>query len=439
MSNRTRRLKSNISYSLLFKGISVASTLALVSITLNFVNKDQYGLWLVLSSIIGWVNFFDIGLGNGLKTKLTESITDGDLLKAKKYVSTTYLLLFFISLLLLLVFLLLQFFIKWQNLLNAHFMDEGDLRKVAFIVFFSFTFQFVLNTIVTVAASNQNTIIGAVVNCLINVISLFFIFLLTIFVKDGSLEMLAIPMALSPVLVLLTANFLLFNGRFKTIRPSIKFFDSSLLRDIFQLGWKFFIIQMGLILVYNIDNLIITQVFGPTAVTTYNIAYRYFSVVTMLSGIVMTPLWTAFGEAHRTKDYAWIKQTIKKMNLIVCCLGVLACLMALFSNIAYRLWLGSEVNPPILLSWVLAIYTVLNAFRTIYHFYLNGVGVIGLQVLLVVGVGILNVPLGIFMGRLIGLHGVVLATLILSSISFIIEYTQYRKLMSGTAVGIWKS
>ncbi|ULT28915.1 oligosaccharide flippase family protein [Sphingobacterium sp. E70] len=120
--------------------------------------------------------------------------------------------------------------------------------------------------------------------------------------------MLAVPMALSPVIVLLTANFFLFKGRYKSISPSFYSFDSTLLRDIFQLGWKFFVIQLGLILVYNIDNLIITQLFGPTAVTTYNIAYRYFSVITMLSGIVMAPLWTAFGEAYRIEDHAWIKK-----------------------------------------------------------------------------------------------------------------------------------
>ncbi|MDR3011438.1 MAG: hypothetical protein LBV59_26190 [Sphingobacterium sp.] len=438
MSHRTSRLKNNISYSLLFKGLSVLATLALVPITLKFVNKDQYGLWLVLSSIIGWFNFFDIGLGNGLKTKLTESLTDGDVVKAKKYVSTTYLLLLCISLGLFLLFIIGQFFVSWQDILNAHFMTESELKRVAFLIFFSFTFQFVLNTIVTVAAANQNTIIGSIVNLLINCLSLVVIFLLTVYVKTGTLEMLAIPMALSPVLILFSANYFLFKGRYKVIAPNYSFFDSTLLKDIFQLGWKFFIIQLGLILVYNIDNLIITQLFGPDAVTTYNISYRYFSIITMLSGIVMAPLWTAFGEAYRIEDHTWIKSTIKKMQMLVLGLGILACIMAVSSRFAYKLWLGMEIDSPILLSWVLALYTVLNAFRTIYIYYLNGLGIISLQVILVVVVGILNIPLGIFFGHWIGLAGVVLATLILSIISAVIEFVQYQKIVAGTARGIWK-
>ena len=438
MVNRTTRLKSNISYSLIFKGLSVLTTLALVPITLNFVNKDQYGLWLVLSSIIGWFNFFDIGLGNGLKTKLTESLTDRDFVKARKYVSTTYLLLFCISLGLFLLFIVCQFFIRWQDILNAHFMTERELKKVAFVIFFSFTFQFVLNTIITVAASNQNTIVGSVINFLINCLSLLVIFLLTVYVRNGSLEMLALPMALSPVIILFTANFFLFKGRYKSIAPSYSFFDSTLLKDIFQLGWKFFIIQLGLILVYNIDNLIITQLFGPEAVTTYNISYRYFSVITMLSGIVMAPLWTAFGEAYRIQDHNWIQETIKKMHFLVLGLGILACLMAIFSRFAYKIWLGSDIASPIFLSWVLALYTVLNSFRTIYIYYLNGLGIISLQVILVVSVGILNIPLGIFLGNWIGLSGVVLATLILSLMSAVIEFMQYQKVVSETAKGIWK-
>ncbi|ULT28284.1 hypothetical protein KUH03_17845 [Sphingobacterium sp. E70] len=100
--------------------------------------------------------------------------------------------------------------------------------------------------------------------------------------------------------------------------------------------------------------------------------------------------------------------------------------------------MGTEIDSPVLLSWILAIYTVLNAFRTIYIYYLNGLGIISLQVILVVVVGVLNVPLGILFGHWLGLSGVVLATLILSAASAIVEYMQYQKLIAGTAVGIWK-
>lgn len=437
MHKRTLQLKSNIIYSLLFKGLSVLATLCIVPITLNYVDKNQYGVWLVLSSIIGWFSFFDIGLGNGLKTKLTESLTDGELIKARKYISTTYLLMFFISLAISIVFLISQYFIKWSEILNTDILPEETLKKVVFIVFASFSIQFILNVIVTVAAANQNTIIGAIINFLINSITLLIIYILTLAFVNGTLVDLSLPMALTPVGVLIIANIYLFSTKYKDISPRVVFFDVTLLKEIFGLGWKFFIIQLGLILVYNIDNLIIAQLFGPAEVTTYNVAFRYFSIITMLSGIIMAPLWAAFGEANRIKDYQWIRGTIKKLQIVILILALLSFCMAVFAPWVYKFWVGKEIPIPLLLSVVLAIYTVVNAFRTIYIYYMNGVGIITLQVILVGLTGLLNIPLGIFLGKLLGVPGVVLATLILSVISGIVEYIQFRKIISGQATGIW--
>mgnify|MGYP000199442594 FL=1 len=45
----------------------------LIPITINYVNADNYGIWLTVSSIISWMSFFDIGINNGLKNKFAEA------------------------------------------------------------------------------------------------------------------------------------------------------------------------------------------------------------------------------------------------------------------------------------------------------------------------------------------------------------------------------
>ena len=61
---RTIRAKKNITASFVIKGISIAVGLVLVPLTINYLNPTKYGIWITLSSIIGWFSFFDIGLGN---------------------------------------------------------------------------------------------------------------------------------------------------------------------------------------------------------------------------------------------------------------------------------------------------------------------------------------------------------------------------------------
>jgi len=70
---RSIAAKKNIAYSFIIRGISIAISLALIPLTINYVNPIQYGIWLTLSSILGWFSFFDIGFGNGFRKHGTSS------------------------------------------------------------------------------------------------------------------------------------------------------------------------------------------------------------------------------------------------------------------------------------------------------------------------------------------------------------------------------
>ena len=75
---RTRLAQKNILLSFVIKGLSIALNLVFVPLTINYIDAERYGIWLTLSSIILWFNFFDLGLGNGLRNKLVEAIVKKD-------------------------------------------------------------------------------------------------------------------------------------------------------------------------------------------------------------------------------------------------------------------------------------------------------------------------------------------------------------------------
>src|ERR1700755_3062645 len=76
--SRSANARKNILASFLIKGCNIAISLILVPLTIHYVNPTQYGIWLTLSSIIGWFAFFDIGFGNGLRNKFAEAIAKDD-------------------------------------------------------------------------------------------------------------------------------------------------------------------------------------------------------------------------------------------------------------------------------------------------------------------------------------------------------------------------
>ncbi|MBC7451263.1 MAG: hypothetical protein H7259_07215, partial [Cytophagales bacterium] len=76
-NERSVKAKKNIAFSFIIKGLNIGIGFVLLPLTMHYVNDTKYGVWLTLSSIIGWLGFFDIGFGNGLRNKLAEAIAKG--------------------------------------------------------------------------------------------------------------------------------------------------------------------------------------------------------------------------------------------------------------------------------------------------------------------------------------------------------------------------
>ena len=114
--SRTLLAKKNIAASFVVKGLSVLINLALVPLTINYVNPSQYGIWLTLSSIIAWFSFFDVGFGHGLRNKFAEAKALGEFEKARSYVSTTYAVLFLLFFTVWCIFYVCNFFIDWTKI-----------------------------------------------------------------------------------------------------------------------------------------------------------------------------------------------------------------------------------------------------------------------------------------------------------------------------------
>ena len=433
---RSLKAKKNIISTFFLKGANIVIGLIIVPLTITYVNPTQYGIWLTLSSIITWFSFFDIGLGNGLKNRLIEALANKDYILAKTYVSTTYFIIGLISFLLLTVFLIGSFFINWATVLNAPQSMQKELTLVAITIFGIFSFQFILQLINTVAIANQSVIVSNLTGLLGNFLGLIIVFIFTR-TTHGSLIYLCLSIGISPLIVLVIFNLIMFNTNYKDYSPSFKCVKISYAKSILQLGVKFFIIQIGLIFFYNLDNVLISNIVGPSAVTSYNIAYKYFSVITMISNIIMTPFWAAFAEANLRGDISWIKGSVAKLSKIVVLIFILSFVMLLASKFVYHLWIGSKVMIPFSLSIILAFYTSFNTYRTIFVFYMNGVGKLNIQFLIVFISGMLNVPFGIILGKAYGATGVILSTTILCVFCGVVEIIQYRKLISNTAKGIW--
>src|SRR4029079_10415695 len=248
-------------------------------------------------------------------------------------------------------------FINWARILNAPPNMGQELTTLALIVFVFFCLQFVLQLITTVITANQRPAKASIFNFLGSLFSLVVIFILTK-PTSGHLIYLGIALGITPVLVLAASSAWFYTHEYKTYAPSLKYVRFNYARDLMRLGIKFFFIQIAAIIFYQTDNIIIAQLFGPRQVTPYNIVYKYFSVVTMVLSIVMVPLWSAFTEAWAKKDIEWIKGTIRKLQIWWMVMSFGTVIMVVCSDLVYRIWVGSEIKIPFMMSLVMGAYII---------------------------------------------------------------------------------
>ena len=436
---RTLLAKKNIIGSFGLKGLSILIQFLLIPLTLDYLNPTKYGIWLTLSAVIGWLGFFDIGLGNGLRNKLTEALALNDLKLAKNYISTTYAILFLIITCVLIFFLVINPYLNWSKILNTTPEMAGELSWIAVIVFTFFSVRFVLNLIGVVFSANQLPIYNDAFTLLGNLIALISIFIITK-ISQGSLLFISISYSAAPVLILIFVSLYFFNGKFKSIKPSFKAINLKYYKPLIGLGLKFFILQISVLVIFSTDNMIITQILGPAEVTPYNIAFKYFSIPILFFSIIMSPFWSAFTDAMTKNDMNWIKKSISKLIktwILVVVIGVV--FLIAISGYFYSIWVGDKVYIPVLLSIFMGLYAIIMTWNNIFTFLINGIGKIKLQMYYGIIGMIINIPLSIFFAKNLemGSSGVILGTCISLFFGTVFGPIQVFKIIKGNANGIW--
>lgn len=377
-NERTVKAKKNVLYMVVYKGISILAGLLLVPITINYVDSENYGLWLTLSSMIAWMSFFDIGINNGLKNKLAEALARKDYKLGRKYVSTTYAILALIFIPLMLILLFIVPFIPWESLLNISSKYGNSLVVAICILVVYFCLNFILSTINVVMMADQQPADASLRSLVQQLVSLAIIYVLTLTTK-GSLVNLCLALCASPLIVVLFFNFSLFRGKYAELAPSFNNIDFRVAPDLMKLGIQFFIIQVAGVIQWQMANFLIIRYFGAVSVTEYNIAYKYFSILTMGWGILNTPVWAAVTDAITKGDYVWIQNAINKFLKLFLLFTLVGILMLIVSPWVYKIWIGDKVNIVFLLSLSLLVYNVVIMFGGIFIAVVNGSGQLKIQ------------------------------------------------------------
>lgn len=427
---RSYNYNRQVRESALYKVGAIGATFLAMPIMIKYLGVEQFGIWATMLTLITWVMLFDLGIGNGLKNKVSESLAQENTEQATGYISTAYGLIGIISFALFSLFLVLSFWIPWQAVFNSNSITEANLRQAVITLSFFIFFNFWISLVNQIYHGLQKSSIVGLGQFISNTFSLLLVFLLYQFTQS-SITLMVWAYGISLVVANLMLSGFLFRAH-KELSPTYKGFDRNKISPLLSLSIKFFIIQLAVLVIFMTDKILITQLLGAEHVTPYEVLFKLFSVFTVIQGLLLAPLWPAYSDAYQRGDLDWIRIKIKQQIKISLILFIGACMLAIAGPIIVKLWIGDEVIASQTLYYLFAVFILLSVWNNVFAYFVNAIGNLGVHLYTAIVAAFLNIPLSIYFVESLnfGLNGIIMATIVSLSLFAFIGPVQVFKILS---------
>lgn len=395
----------------------MATTLVIVPVVLHYLGAERYGVFATITAIAGLVGWADFGLGNGLISEVAAAQGRDDSASTARAVSTAFFALLGLAVLLGALFAAAYPFIPWESIFNVSGDAASGVGVAAAAFALGVLLALPLGVVQRAEIGLQEMFVASAWQALGTLLGLAGVIIAV--AVGASLPFIVLAVALAPALALAGNGGELFFRRRPWLRPRLKRVDRDVAGALLRIGSLFFVLQIAVAVAYESDALVLTQILGPSAVTTYSVTMRVFLVVPALAGFVLAPLWPAYGEAISRGDTAWVRQTLRRAvrgGLLLSVSG--ACLLALVARPFIQVWAG--FRPPYSLVVAAAIWVVVMTLGAVLAAFLNGARVIRTQIVLALMMMIANLGLSIAFTRWVGVSGVVWGSIAAESVVVVI-------------------
>lgn len=418
--------------SIISKGAMMLVMVISIRISLPYLGVERFGVWMTIASIVGLLNFLDLGVGNALVNRVAQASIPSNKSQLGKCIGAGLIILALISIAIGTFLYLIAEYLPWQKLLK---MSNIDLYTETYIAIKVFTILFSLN-ILTSGISRifyglQRGYEANILSVLGSFLSLILIWSAIKF-NGGIASLLAANMLGGVFASLILLGILTKRGQVNIHRiiENIQIEAPKLLK----IGGGFLFLQIGTMVVFGVDNLIIASSLGAVMVTTYSITQRLFQFVTQPFTIINSGLWPAYANAYEHGDKKFIKSTLKR-SMVITILGSVTVSLALifFGKAIISLWTQKEVSVSYSLMAAFALWSVIDVSAGCFAMFMNGTSLIKIQSGGLVTLIIIGIPLKIYLADQLGLQAMLMGFSLFFLINILFWYGLiHRKKIFGT-------
>jgi len=396
---RGGRTKLAVSSNFLVRGVVALTAFIITPITVRYLGNEGYGLMVVMSSVVGWLQFSALGIGIALQNPLTDARAQLDVQRQRELLNTALFTLLGIGGILMLAGLAAFRWIDWLKIfppVTNRFV--GEIPLALFVIFLGFVSSLVLGFITPIYAARQEQHLSTIPTLVAGVLSL----IATLIAVRLNAGLAGVVMATIGVTMLVQWSFALWTLYFRHIpelRPSPGYCSWAAFQALFGRGVTFLLMQIFNVAFFQADGFIIAHFLSTDRVTPYSVAQKVFLQVGGLFAIVPGMLWAAYAHAKATGDIAWIQRSRRKMTrLFILFYGALSLGMIIAGPKLLTWWVGSAAAPGVVLIAAVACYFCAREWMSLHAMLLNGLDVLrpqlwvlGATAALVIGLAIIAV------------------------------------------------
>jgi O-antigen/teichoic acid export membrane protein len=411
---RNRRIALTAVAAAVARGTNILTALISVPLTISYLGAERYGLWMAIISATAVLGFADLGMGNGLLNAVSEANGKDDPTMARRYISSAFSMLCLVACSLAIGFWIIYPWVPWSKVFNVsspQAMAEAGPTMAVFAA--SFLINLPLGVVQRVRLGYQEGFSNSVWGAIGGLLGLAG--MLTAIHLQAGLPWLVLAITAGPIVATVLNGVTLFGFQRPEMRPRWTSALDTTSRSLFNLGIGFLVLQVAAVLTTTSDNIVVAHVLGLNAVAEYAVAVKLFTVVSMILGFVLRPLWPAYAESIARGDIDWLKRTLARTLLIALWLvGSTSLLLVVFGKPIIRWWVGAEMAPPLALLFGLAVFSVISALGNSVAVFLNAARIIRFQVVTALLMGVGSLVAKIYLGGQLGLPGIIWGTIMAS-------------------------
>lgn len=395
-------------------GIAMLVTLPMARRSLD---PELFGVWMMLSALLSFMAFADLGIGNGVLNKTTQAKASGDTHQLRRILTSGYICTALVGIALYVIW------VAWLHLSPEPTTVAGHIQEVNRAEVLKALGVFAAILAINIPASLiQRVQLGMQQGYWTGVSQLVSALLMLAAVplvlkNEGSLTALILAtLGVQALVNIANAGIWLhWSGMLRGNWRNT--FHVKTMTSLLRTGALFFILQMAAAFAFQSDSIVITQTLGQHAYGDFAVVQRLFLFVSTILNAAMLGLWPAFGDAIARNNTVWAVHILKCTMIGAAAVALLVTLM-LSAAMPWIMthWLHVSWTPTWGLLATLSIWTVIDAVTVATAAFMNGANMLRIQV--VVALLMSGTAFGFkwVLTPILGASGSVLATILAYSL-----------------------